>query len=98
MLGKERSRQREAHVEKPLGEQEQCVRAAESSPVRLQVSLPRHGKEFVFYSKNSVEQMENRKQRCDCCTFEKNPLAVLGRLDNTRAGIDTERPCRRPLK
>lgn len=47
--------------------------------------LPRRDKEFGLYSKNGVEQMENRKQRCDCFAFEKNPLAALETLDNTRA-------------
>lgn len=67
----------------------QCVWATESSPVGLQVNLTSHDEEFGFYSKNSVEQMENLK-KCDYFRFEKNTLAGLWRLDNTRAWIDTD--------
>ena len=55
----------------------QCVWATESSPVGLRVNLISHGEESGFYSKNSVEQMENLKQKRDCFTFEKNTLAAL---------------------
>lgn len=42
-----------------------------------QVSLAGHGKEFGFYSKNSMKQLENVKQRSDRFTFEEHTLAAV---------------------